>query len=100
MDYKQETDGDDESIGENLLSNTPDMVQSIQKRRQLVIESSDESDARTGDDDGGDNDIRVDGRMGIDDSSPSTNPTISSAPSLPAPAMMHIHAEFLSVTKG
>ncbi|KAF8233473.1 hypothetical protein L208DRAFT_1377288 [Tricholoma matsutake] len=134
MDYEQETDGDDESSGENLLSNAPNAVQSVQKRQQLVIESSDESDAGTGDNDGGDKDIGADGSMGIDDknnenedvvsiedannwlsdlpvllepilsvgieltASSLTNPTtgISSAPSphLPAPAMIHIHAEF------
>ena len=53
-------------IQTNLLSNAPDAAQSVQKRRQLVIESSDESDARTGDVDGGDKDIGADGRVGID----------------------------------
>jgi hypothetical protein len=32
MDYEQETDGDDESSGENLLRNAPDAAQSVQKR--------------------------------------------------------------------
>ena len=57
MDYKQETDGNDKSSSENLLRNASNTVQSIQKRRWLVIESSNESDANI---DGGDKDIRAD----------------------------------------
>jgi hypothetical protein len=100
MDYEQETNGDDESSGENLLSNAPNAVQSIQKRRQLVIESSDESDAGTGDDDRGNKDIGADGSMGIDDkdnededavSIEDANDCLSDLPVFPEPTLSSQH---------
>jgi hypothetical protein len=97
MDYEQETDGDDESSGENLLRNAPDAAQSVQKRRRLVIESSDESDA---DVDGGDKDIGADGSMGMDNkdnededavSIEDVNDCLSDLPVLPEPILSNRH---------